>query len=67
MKIFGERLRELRQENKLSAKQLGEKINVSDATVIRWENNVMNPTIDDLKSIAVFFKVSADYLIGLED
>ncbi len=67
MKIFGERLRELRKDNKLSAKQLATIIKVSDATIIRWENDVMNPTIDDLKNIAVYFKVSSDYLIGIED
>ena len=67
MQVFGERLRELRAEQNLSAKKLGEIINVSDATIIRWENDKMNPTIDDLYNIAIYFKVSADYLIGLED
>lgn len=67
MKIFGERLRLLRKENNLSAKQLGIIIKVSDATIIRWENDVMNPTIDDLKKLALYFKVSSDYLIGIED
>ena len=66
-KIFGERLRELRNEQNLSAKKLGDILKVSDATIIRWENDKMNPTIDDLYNIANYFKVSADYLIGLED
>lgn len=67
MSIFCERLKELRKENKLTAKQLGKHLNVSDATIIRWENGNMIPGIDHLYNIAVFFKVSADYLIGLED
>lgn len=67
MKIFGERLRELRTEAKLSAQQLAEEIKTSDASIIRWENNLINPSIEQLKKIAIYFKVSADYLIGLED
>ena len=67
MKIFAERLKELRQEEKLSTKKMGEKIGVSDATISRWENNLADPPIESLKKIAEYFKVSADYLIGLED
>ncbi len=67
MKIFGERLRELRTEAKMSAKELAEELSTSDASIIRWENNQINPSIEQLKKIAIYFKVSADYLIGLED
>ena len=67
MKIFGERLRELREEEKLSARDLADKIGVSDASIIRWENNQINPSIECLYALAVYFKVSADYLLGLED
>ncbi len=67
MLVFGERLRELRTEHKLSAKSLGLKIGVSDSTIIRWENDTMLPTIDNLYNLCKFFGVSADYLIGLEN
>ena len=64
---FPKILKELRQEAHLSAKQLGEQLQVSDSTIIRWENSDRVPTIINLYNIALFFKVSADYLIGLED
>lgn len=67
MKIFSERLKELRQEKKLSAKELGKKIHVSDTSVIRWENEQRIPSIEHLYNLAVFFDVSSDYLLGLED
>lgn len=67
MKIFAERLKELRQETKLTAKNFGKEIGVSDATIIRWENDNVNPSIVDLYNIAVRFNISANYLIGLED
>lgn len=67
MKVFSERLKELRLEENLSAKQLGEILEVSDSTIIRWENEKRIPSIEQLYKIAVYFKVSAGYLIGLED
>ncbi len=67
MKIFGERLKELRKEENISAKKLAEAIGVSDASIIRWENDQIEATIGNLKKLAEYFKVSADYLIGLED
>ncbi len=67
MKIFCERLKELRTEYNLTAKQLAKEIGVSDSIIIRWEHGERSPTIENLYKIAVFFKVSADYLIGLEN
>lgn len=67
MKVFSERLKELRQEKNLSTIKLAKALDTSDATISRWENDKMEPSISNLKNIALFFKVTADYLIGLED
>ena len=67
MKTFGERLRQLRNEAKLSSKQLGEKIGVSDASIINWENNIYDIKGEYIIRLAKFFGVSTDYLLGLED
>ena len=67
MQIFGERIKELREERNLSSVDLAKAINVSHSSVSRWENNKRVATIDNLYKIARFFDVSADYLIGLED
>ena len=64
---FAERLKDLRLERGLSAKALGKEIGVSDATIIRWENVTMIPRADYVVIIAKYFKVSSDYLLGLED
>lgn len=66
MSIFAERLRELRTDKNLSMKQLAKLINVTDAAISNWENDINEPKITYLKIIAEFFGVSADYLIGLE-
>ena len=67
IKAFCERLKELRLENGLSTSKLGEALKVTHATISRWENGKISPTIDNLYNIALYFKASADYLIGLEN
>jgi transcriptional regulator with XRE-family HTH domain len=66
-KVFGERLKELRLEKKLTTVPLGEALGVSDAIISRWETGLSIPLADKIYVIAKYFKVSADYLIGLED
>ena len=67
MSIFAQRLRELRQYNNLSMKQLAKEIKATDAAISNWENDINEPKISYVVSIARFFNVSADYLLGLED
>lgn len=65
--VFGERLKDLREEQQLSAVKLSKELGVDDTTIGRWEKGLMVPNIIHLYRIAVYFGVSADYLIGLED
>lgn len=67
MDIFATRLRELRIEKGLSMKQLAKALDTTDAAISNWENCVNEPKISYLKSIAMYFGVSADYLLGLEE
>lgn len=67
MKVFAERLKELRKEKGLSMIELAQIIKVTDAAISNWENEINEPKISYLKSLATFFGVSSDYLIGLED
>lgn len=64
MNKFSQRLKELRKENKLTQKQLAEKLNVTDDCIYYWENNRSEPSIDYLISLANIFNVSIDYLVG---
>ena len=67
MKVFGERLKFLRQEKNLSKKKMSELIGFSDVAIGRWERNERVPNIDELIVLAKFFNVSTDYLCGLEN
>lgn len=64
---FGEKLKELRIEKGLTQKQLAEQINSAQSAIYYWESNKQEPTISALKKLCIFFNVSADYLLGLED
>ena len=68
MKIkFPERLRELRKEKGITQKELAEQMNVAVSTVTRWELDVQEPDYLTLAKLAMYFGVSSDYLLGLED
>lgn len=64
---FCRKIKELREEENLSLKELGKKLGYSHAALSRWENEVRIPNIVVLVEIAKYFKVSTDYLCGLED
>lgn len=61
---MGNRIRELRKEDKLTMKQLGEKIGVAESTISQYETGKREPDNDTTKKIADFFHVSIDYLLG---
>lgn len=63
---FGLRLRELREQHKLSQEDLGRKINRSKSVVSSYENNLKVPSVDILTSLAVLYNVSLDYLVGID-
>jgi transcriptional regulator with XRE-family HTH domain len=61
---FGERLRQLREEKKLSQEQLGELLNFSKANISRYENNIHQPSFEVLDFFCDFFDVSINYILG---
>lgn len=67
MKIFSKRLKELRKDRKISLQKLGTSIGVSDTAVLKWEQGKSEPTATNIQQLALYFDVSADYLLGLED
>lgn len=65
--IFGERLKELRQEKKMGQVELAKSLGVSKGVVSLWENGLREPSMGSLIAVATFFGVSIDYLVGLEN
>lgn len=57
-------LKKLRENANISQKQLADIIHVSQQSINKYENHDVEPNIDTLCSIADYFDVSTDYLIG---
>lgn len=66
MNGFGERLRELRQENGIGQVELAKRISVSKGIISFWENGLREPTMSNLILLADFFGVTLDFLVGRE-
>ena len=62
--LFGDKLRELRKEKKVSQEEIGKLCGVAKNTVSNWENNINKPDIDLVLKLAQYFNVTTDYLLG---
>ena len=66
MTYFGDRLRELRQEQGLLQKDLADEFSVSLSMVSLWEKGKNYPEVTKLIEIAEYFKISVDALLGTD-
>ena len=67
MKVFAERLTELRKQYKYTQRQMADILDISQPSYIRYENDTSEPTQENLVKIADTFDVSVDYLLGRSD
>ena len=67
MKTFGERLKELRSEYKITLEKLAEILNTTKATLSHYENNHRTPKVDFATKVANYFNVDTDYILGESD
>ncbi|MBQ7216504.1 MAG: helix-turn-helix transcriptional regulator [Synergistaceae bacterium] len=56
--------REARKKNKLTQKQVAQKLGTSRVTVARWECGVNNPKLDTIRKLARLYNCTADELIN---
>ena len=65
--IFSEKLKELRIEKGVGQVELAKAIKVSKGIISLWENGLREPKLSNLIELAIYFEVSLDYLVGLEN
>lgn len=63
---FGKQMKNLRKAKGLTQEQVAELLNVSKQSVSRWENNMTYPDIAFLPTIASFYCVTVDSLLGVD-
>jgi Predicted transcriptional regulators len=67
MDIVGARIKGLRESIRLSQKELGEKLGITQSAVNRYENNQSEASYKTLLLYADYFDVSLDYIYGRTD
>lgn len=60
-------IRDLRKRHRLSQTELAKAVHVSQATVTAWETGKAEPSSSALNTLASYFNVSADYLLGRKE
>lgn len=65
--MFPQRLRQLRKQHKLTAKEFGKIFNLAESTISGYETGARKPDMETLEKFADFFNVPVDYLLGRTD
>lgn len=62
---FGEKIKKLRKEKKLTQKQLAELAGVAVSAISAYESGNRYPSYEVLINLSHIFHVSTDYLLGI--
>jgi transcriptional regulator with XRE-family HTH domain len=61
---LGKRLKDLREEKKLTTREMSAMLNIGKSTFSNYENDTRKPDYELLKKLSEYFEVSLDYLLG---
>lgn len=67
MTKFNQRLKELRNKNKLKQSDLAKEISLTQSVISKYEKGLITPDADILNKLSTLFEVSVDYLLGNSD
>ena len=62
---ISENIKQLRQEQKITQKDLANALGVTQRKISFMETGTTEPSLKDIKALCKYFNVSADYLLGL--
>ncbi|MDE6759272.1 MAG: helix-turn-helix domain-containing protein [Lachnospiraceae bacterium] len=63
---FGNTLKQLRLHHNLTQAQLAQKLGLTKSVISAYETGLRMPSYETLISISKIFKVTTDYLLGIE-
>ncbi len=66
MKEYYERIRDLREDRDLTQKEIAYVLKTTQQVYSRYENGTNEIPIHHLITLCKFYKVSADYILGLK-
>ena len=65
LSVFSNRLKLLRQEKKITQKEIATELGVSAAAYSLWEKGEREPKFDIIQKLCSYFGVTTDFLMGL--
>lgn len=65
--VVAKRLREIRIDNRLTQKEMGDIINMAAGSVGALENGLYTPSLDVLRTLKKKLNISYDYILDGED
>ena len=67
MFMFHLRLRDLREDNDLTQKEVAAYLGIDQRTYSNYETEKRSMPMEQYRSLAIFYKTSVDYLVGLTE
>ena len=61
------RLRDLREDNDFTQKEVAAYLGIDQRTYSNYETEKRSMPMEQYRSLAIFYKTSVDYLVGLTD
>lgn len=65
MKNYNEILRDLREDRDLTQEEVAKILNTSQSYYAKYENGIRPMPIKHIRTLCLFYRVSADYVLGL--
>lgn len=63
--MVNERIKEIRTEKELTQKEIADLLNMKQPQYARYENGKRELPITHLKTLAEYYNISADYILGI--
>ena len=64
---LGKNLRAARKKRKLTQQVAADFLNIQQCTLSKYENSKLEPDVETICKMAVFYGVSADWLFGIDN
>ena len=63
----GRKIKELRKEKKVTVEMIGERLNLSDQAIYKWQRGESVPTLDNLLLLSDLLDTSLDELVRTKE
>ncbi|MBJ8024913.1 helix-turn-helix transcriptional regulator [Bacillus cereus] len=67
MNMFGQRLKDLRREKKLTQQDIADVLGIEKSNISRFESGKQSLSSENIIKTAKYFNVSVDYILGISD